>query len=96
MPPPPTTLVDGEEEYQVEAILDSQMYYNRLEYLLKFKGYDESHNQWEVHTHVHAKLKIALFHRNILAQRAISTWPSSTQFPSLEQTWQPPGDPCTL
>jgi hypothetical protein len=60
--PPPTTLIDGEEEYKVEAILDSRMRYNRLEYLLKFKGYDESHNQWEVHTHVHAKLKIALFH----------------------------------
>jgi hypothetical protein len=38
------------------------MRYNRLEYLLKFKGYDESHNQWEVHTLVHAKPKIALFH----------------------------------
>jgi hypothetical protein len=62
-PPPPTTLVDGEEEYEVEAILDSQMCCNCLEYLLKFKGYDESHNQWEVHTHVHAKPKIALFHR---------------------------------
>jgi hypothetical protein len=62
MPPPPTTLVDGEEEYEVEAILDSQMCYNCLEYLLKFKGYDESHNQWEVHTQVHAKLKIAQFH----------------------------------
>jgi hypothetical protein len=61
--PPPTTLVDGEEEYEVEAILDSRMRYNRLEYLLKFNGYDESHNQWEVHTHVHAKPKIALFHR---------------------------------
>jgi hypothetical protein len=35
---------------------------NRLEYLLKFKGYDESHNQWEIHTHVHAKPKIAQFH----------------------------------
>jgi hypothetical protein len=61
-PPPPTTLVNGEEEYKVEAILDSRMHYNCLEYLLKFKGYDESHNQREVHTHVHAKLKIALFH----------------------------------
>jgi hypothetical protein len=38
------------------------MHYNRLEYLLKSKGYDESHNQWEVHTQVHAKLKIAQFH----------------------------------
>jgi hypothetical protein len=27
-PPPPTTLVDGEEEYEVEAILDSRMHYN--------------------------------------------------------------------
>jgi hypothetical protein len=62
-PPPPTTLVDGEEEYEVEAILDSRMRYHRLEYLLKFKGYDESHNQWEVHTQVHAKPKITLFHR---------------------------------
>jgi hypothetical protein len=62
-PPPPTTLVDGEEEYEVEAILDSRMCYNRLEYLLKFKGYDEGHNQWEVHTQVHAKPKIAQFHR---------------------------------
>jgi hypothetical protein len=60
-PPPPTTLVDGEEEYEVEAILDSRMCYNRLEYLLK--GYDKSHNQWEVHTHVHAKPKIARVHR---------------------------------
>jgi hypothetical protein len=39
------------------------MCYNCLEYLLKFKGYDKSHNQWEVHTHVHAKAKIAQFHR---------------------------------
>jgi hypothetical protein len=62
-PPQPTTLVDGEEEYEVEAILDSQMRYNCLGYLLKFKGYDESHNQWEVHTQVHAKPKIVQFHR---------------------------------
>jgi hypothetical protein len=64
--PPPITLVDGEEEYEVEAILDSRMRYNHLEYLLKFKGYNESHNQWEVHTQVHtqvhAKPKIVQFH----------------------------------
>jgi hypothetical protein len=35
VPPPPTTLIDGEEEYEVEAILDIQMCYNRLEYLVK-------------------------------------------------------------
>jgi hypothetical protein len=38
------------------------MRYNCLEYLVKWKGYDESHNQWEVHTQVHAKPKIAQLH----------------------------------
>jgi hypothetical protein len=38
------------------------MCYNCLEYLVKWGGYDESHNQWEVHTQVHAEPKIAQFH----------------------------------
>jgi hypothetical protein len=38
------------------------MCYNCLEYLVKWKGYDKSHNHWEVHTQVHAKPKIAQFH----------------------------------
>jgi hypothetical protein len=62
-PPPPPTLVDGEDEYEVEDILDSRMRYNRLEYLVKWKGYDKSHNQWEEHMQLHAKSKIAQFHR---------------------------------
>jgi hypothetical protein len=40
-PPPPPTLIDGKEEYEVEAILDSRMCYNHLEYLVKWKGYRE-------------------------------------------------------
>jgi hypothetical protein len=38
------------------------MCYNCLEYLVKWKDYDKSYNQWEVHTQLHAKLKIAQFH----------------------------------
>jgi hypothetical protein len=60
--PPPPTLVDGEKEYEVKTILDSRMRYNRLEYLVKWKGYDESHNQWEDQMQLHAKSKIVQFH----------------------------------
>jgi hypothetical protein len=61
-PPPSPTLADGEEEYEVKAILDSSMCYNHLEYLVKWKGYDKSHNQWEMHTQIYAKPKVSQFH----------------------------------
>jgi hypothetical protein len=39
------------------------MCYNHLEYLVKWKGYDDSHNQWDVHSQLHAKPMIVRFHR---------------------------------
>ena len=62
-PPPPPLLVEGNEEYEVEEILDSRMHYNRLEYLIKWKGYNAGHNSWAVYRDVHALDAIAEFHR---------------------------------
>jgi hypothetical protein len=42
------------------------MCYNCLKYLVKWKGYDESYNQWEEHSQLHVKQKIAQFHRKHL------------------------------
>jgi hypothetical protein len=45
---PPPDLVSGEEEYEVEKILDSRRFgrSRKLQYLVKWKGYPDSDNQW--------------------------------------------------
>ena len=45
---PPPDLVDREEEYEVERSLDSRRFSRRhkLQYLVKWKGYPDSENQW--------------------------------------------------
>jgi hypothetical protein len=44
--PPPAKLIDGKEEFEVEKILDSHIWYHKLEYLIQWKGYDTLHNSW--------------------------------------------------
>ena len=39
-PPPPAVVVDGQEEWEVERVLDSRLYHRRLQYLVKWRGYD--------------------------------------------------------
>jgi len=40
MTPTDPVLVDGEEHYKVEAILDSQVFRRQLQYLVQWKGYN--------------------------------------------------------
>ena len=54
---PPPDLIDGEEEYEIEKILDSRQYGRgcKIQYLVKWKGYPESDNQWANWDNLHAE-----------------------------------------
>ena len=60
---PPLELVDREEEYEVEKILDQWQFSRRrkLQYLVKWKGYSDSENQWVDSTDVFADEAIREF-----------------------------------
>lgn len=66
-PPPSPEIVDGEEEYQVEAVLDHRVIKRgrgqREEYLIRWKGYTEADDQW-VPKHDVGLLLIQAYHRD--------------------------------
>jgi hypothetical protein len=45
--PPPPILVDGEQEYEVEEILNLKISHYYLQYLVHWQGYDISERIWE-------------------------------------------------
>jgi len=60
-PPPLPEIVDGEEEWVVEEILDSRMVNRKLCYLMKWEGFGVEHNSWEPWDNVHAPELVADF-----------------------------------
>jgi hypothetical protein len=62
-PPPPPEIVNGEEEWVVEEILDSRMMNRKLRYLVKWKDFGAEHNSWEPWDNVHAPELVMDFHR---------------------------------
>jgi Chromo (CHRromatin Organisation MOdifier) domain len=47
-PEPLPVEIEGEFEYKVEQILDSQLYRENLQYLVKWLGYTKEYNTWEL------------------------------------------------
>jgi len=63
---PPPDLIEGEEEYEVEGVINHRYYGCRrqLQYLIKWKGYPSSDNTWEAVEDVHAKDLVKEYHRH--------------------------------
>ena len=53
---PPAELVQGQKEYEVEAVLDECHYRRKKkrQYLVKWKGYPDSDNEWVDDADMHA------------------------------------------
>ena len=60
--PPLLEIVDGEEEWVVEEILDSKVINWKLCYLVKWEGFGIEHNSLEPQNNLHALERVAEFH----------------------------------
>jgi len=60
--PPLLIVVDGEEEWEVEEILDSCWHRRRFQFLVKWKGFSREHNSWEAASDVKAPDLVAEYY----------------------------------
>src|SRR5258705_8738933 len=61
-PQPGPIIINDQEEYEVEEVLDSRSRWGRLWYLVKFIGWSHSDNMWLPHSEVHAPAVVEEFH----------------------------------
>ncbi|KAL5526824.1 hypothetical protein ACEPAF_8550 [Sanghuangporus sanghuang] len=65
-PPPPPIIVDEHEEYEVEEILDSRLHRGKLQFLVKWVGYEEATWQLDSDVNTNAQEVIQEFYRKHL------------------------------
>jgi hypothetical protein len=64
IPPPPVVTPEGEEEYEVEKILNSRKVGRQLQYLIRWKGYGPEEDTWQPKADVaNAPELVQQFHR---------------------------------
>ncbi|CAA9373459.1 hypothetical protein AVDCRST_MAG94-4350 [uncultured Leptolyngbya sp.] len=64
-PEPKPLQIEGEDEYELDVILDSKLIHKRLAYLVRWKGYSAAHDEWVPAQNMeHAQEAIEQFHRD--------------------------------
>jgi len=62
LPPTFPEIINDEEKWVVEEILDSQMVNRKLRYLVKWESFSVEHNSWKPWDNVHALELVADFY----------------------------------
>ena len=62
-PPPPPVLVNDEEQYEVEEILDSHLFRQKLQFKVKCKGYGLEDMSWEPQENIRAPRLVQDFYQ---------------------------------
>jgi len=62
---PPPIQIEGEDEYELDEIIDSRLHYNKLQYRAKWKGYLPEHDKvsYPAENFNHAEHTVQRFHR---------------------------------
>ena len=57
-------IVNDEEEFEVEEILDKRKHYGKIQYLIKWKGYPLSEESWEPENNLNCPDLLEEFNKN--------------------------------
>ena len=84
---PTPDLIDGQPEWEVESILRVRRQRNQLQFLIRWKGFSEAHDSWELAKEVHADELVEEFYKR--HPSAIRTTPSPLTIRSINMSTTP-------
>jgi len=73
--PPPPIQIEGEDEYELDEIIDARLHYNKLQYRAKWKGYSPEHNKvwYPAENFNNAEPIVQRFHRRYPRKPGVDT-----------------------
>jgi len=73
--PHPPIQIEGEDEYELDGIIDSRLYYNKLQYRAQWKGYSPEHDKvsYTTESFNNAEHTVQRFHRRYPGKPTVDT-----------------------
>jgi len=73
--PPPPIQIEGEDEYELDEIIDSRLHYNKLQYRAKWQGYSPEYDKvwYPAENFNNAEYRVQRFHRRYPRKPGVDT-----------------------